>query len=42
MRFEKGKGKIRSWRKMEKKKLKAKFLPSYYLQDHYIGLYNLR
>lgn len=40
-RARKGKGKIKSWRKM-KEKLKAKFLPPHYLQDNYTKLYNLR
>ena len=40
-RSKKGKGKIRSWRKM-KEKLKAKFPPSHYLQDNYTKLHNIR
>jgi len=40
-RARKGKGKIRSWRKM-KEKLRAKFLPPHYLQDNYNKLHNLR
>jgi len=40
-RARKGKGKIRSWRKM-KEKLKDKFLPPHYLQDKYTKLHNLK
>jgi len=40
-RARKGKGKIRSWRKM-RSKLKAKFLPPYYIQDNFIRLHNIR
>jgi len=41
-RARKGKGKIRSWRKMKKKKLKAKFLPPHNLQDNNTKLHDLR
>jgi len=40
-RARKGKGNVKTWRKM-KEKLKAKFLPPHYLQDNYTKLYNLR
>ena len=35
------KGKIRSWDKM-KKKLKAKFLPTYYVQENYTKFHKLQ
>jgi len=40
-RAKKGKGKIKSWRKM-KAKLKDKFLPSHYLQENYSKLHHLK
>ena len=40
-RARKGKAKIRSWDQM-RDKLKAKFLPSHYLQDNYLKLPNLK
>ena len=36
-----GKGKIRTWAKM-RDKLKAKFLPSHYVQDNYFKLHHLK
>ena len=41
LRAKKGKGKIKSWRKM-KEKLKDKFLPSYYLYENYSRLHHLK
>jgi len=40
-RIKKGKGKIKSWRKM-KGKLKEKFLPSHYLHENYSKLHHLK
>jgi len=40
-RARKGKGKVRSWRKM-RFKLKAKFLPPHYVQDNFTRLHNIR
>ena len=40
-RVRKGKAKICCWDQM-RDKLKAKFLPSYYLQDNYLKLHNLK
>jgi len=40
-RARKGKGKIRSWRKM-RSKLKPKFLPPHYVQDNFTRLHNIR
>jgi len=40
-RARKGKAKIHSWDQM-RDKLKAKFLPSHYLQDNYLKLHNLK
>jgi len=40
-RARKGKGQIRTWRKM-REKLKSKFLPSHYLQNNYLKLHLLK
>jgi len=40
-RAKKGKGKIKTWRKM-KEKLKEKFLPSHYLQENFSKLHHLK